>query len=328
MLEFPKKRWYNTGMEFQIILGVLVALLVIILLISFLCFLKVFYSPKRKVLGADEYEIPPGEIYEPYRDEMVGWMKETRAMEHEDVEIKSFDGLTLRGSYFEYQKGAPIELLFHGYQGNSERDLCGSVQRCFALGRNALLIDQRGSGKSDGSVISFGIIERKDCLAWVDFAIQKFGEDAKLILTGISMGAATVLMAAGEPLPKNVVCILGDCPYSSAKDIIQKIIRDMHLPVWLCYPFVWLGARIFGRFHLEETSPVEAMKTCTVPVMLIHGAADDFVPPEMSQKIYDACQTTKKLVLVPNAGHGLAYPIDIPSYMTALKDFDKECGIC
>ena len=314
-------------MELQIILGVLLALIVVILLISFICFRKVFYSPKRKVLGEDEYEIPPGQIYEPYKEAMIGWMKETRAMPREEVEITSFDGLTLRGSYFECKKGAPIELMFHGYQGNCERDLCGGVQRCFALGRNALLIDQRASGKSDGSVISFGINERKDCLAWIDFAIQKFGEDVKLILTGISMGGATVLMAAGEPLPKNVVCVLGDCPYSSAKEIIQKIIGEMRLPVKLCYPFVWLGARIFGRFNLEETSPLEAMKTCSVPVILIHGEKDDFVPCEMSKAVYEACKTTKKLVLVPNAGHGLAYPIDKPSYLKALKDFDKEYGL-
>ncbi len=314
-------------MEFQIIFGVLLALILIILLISFYCFRRVFYSPKRKVLGEDEYEIPPGEIYEVYREEMVAWMKETRAMPREEVEITSFDGLTLRGSYFEYKKGAPMELMFHGYQGNSERDLCGGVQRCFALGRNALLIDQRGSGKSDGSVLSFGINERKDCLAWIDFAIQKFGEDVQIILTGISMGGATVLMAAGETLPKNVVGVLADCPYSSAKDIIQKIIREMRLPVKLCYPFVWLGARIFGRFHLEETSPVEAMKRCQIPVIFIHGAADEFVPPAMSQKIYDACTAKKRLVLVEGADHGLAYPTDKEGYIQALKEFNKEYGI-
>ncbi len=315
------------NMELEIILSVLGALLLLTLLISYICFRKVFYSPKRKILGADEYEIPPGAIYEPYRDTMVAWMKEQRAMQKEEVEITSFDGLTLRGSYFEHKKGAPIELMFHGYQGNCERDLCGGVQRCFALGRNALLIDQRGSGKSDGSVISFGVNERKDCLKWIEFAIQKFGEDVKLILTGISMGGATVLMTAGEPLPKNVVCVLADCPYSSAKQIIQKIIRDMHLPVKLCYPFVWLGARIFGRFNLEETSPIEAMNTCTVPVILLHGDKDDFVPTQMSKDIYEACKATKKLVLVEGAGHGLAYPIDKTGYLKAVKAFDKDCGL-
>lgn len=313
-------------MPFFIAFGVIVALMLIILLIAYYCYRKVFYSPPRKPLQADEYQIPPGEIYEPYRDVMVAWMKETRQMPHRRVSITSFDGLTLRGKYYEYQKGAPIEILFHGYQGTSERDLCGGVQRCFSLGRNALLIDQRASGESDGNVISFGINERKDCLRWIDFVIQEFGKDVKIMLGGISMGAATVLMTAGEPLPDNVVCVLGDCSYSSAKDIIQKIVREIHLPPTLVYPFIKLGAKIFGKFNLDETSPVAAMKTCKIPVLLLHGDTDAFVPHEMSEKIYNACQTQKRLVTIPGAGHGLAFPKDQEGYVAALLQFQTDCG--
>ncbi len=307
---------------FLIILAVLT---LFILLISYYCYRRVFYSPARTPLGEDEFELPPGEIYEEYRNQMVAWMKETRTMPCEEVSITSFDGLTLRGKYYEYKKGAPLEILFHGYQGNIERDLCGSVQRCFALGRNALLIDQRGSGNSDGHVISFGINERKDCLRWIDFAIKKFGEDVVIMLGGISMGAATVLLAAGETLPKNVVCALGDCSYSSAKEIIQKIVKEMHLPPKLVYPFIKLGAKLYGKFDLDETSPVKAMETCKIPILLLHGDDDAFVPFEMSRKIYDACKTKKRLVAVKGAGHGLAYPKDQAGYIAALKDFEVAC---
>jgi len=308
---------------FWIVTIVIVALIGIVLGAAYYCFRRVFYSPARIPLGKDEYEIPPGKIYEPYRDEMVAWMKETREMPHENVSVTSFDGLTLRGKYYEYQKGAPLEILFHGYQGNSERDLCGGVQRCFSLGRNALLIDQRGSG-DDGHVISFGINERKDCLKWIEFAIQKFGDDVKIMLGGVSMGASTVLMAAGEALPKNVVCALGDCGYSSAKEIIQKIVKEMHLPPKLVYPFIKLGAKLFGGFNLDETSPVKAMETCKIPILLLHGDDDAFVPFEMSEKIYEACQTPKRLVKVKGAGHGLAYPKNKAGYIAALKAFEKE----
>ncbi|MBQ7948709.1 MAG: alpha/beta hydrolase [Clostridia bacterium] len=308
-----------------LIVGIaVIAFICIVLAIAYYCFRRVFYSPARTPLKEDEYEIPPGEIYEPYREEMVAWMKETREMPHEKVSVSSFDGLTLRGRYYEYQKGAPVEMLFHGYQGNSERDLCGGVQRCFSLGRNALLIDQRGSGESDGHVISFGINERKDCLKWIEFAIEKFGKDVKIMLGGVSMGAATVLMTAGETLPENVVCALGDCGYSSAKEIIQKIVKEMHLPPKLVYPFIKLGARLFGHFDLDETSPVKAMETCKIPVLLLHGDEDAFVPFEMSQKIYDACTTPKRLITIKGAGHGLAYPKDKAGYIAALKEFEKE----
>ena len=204
-------------------LGSLILVALLLILTSFICFLRVFYSPKRRVLGEDEYEIPKGKIYEVFRDDMIAWTKQVRNLPHEDVSIVSVDGLTLRGKYYEYKKGARTELLFHGYHGSAERDLSGGIERCFSLGRNALIIDNRGSGRSDGSVVTFGVKEMRDVLKWIDFAISHFGNDVRLVLTGVSMGAATVLMAAGEKLPENVVCVLADCPYSSQKDIIKRL---------------------------------------------------------------------------------------------------------
>ena len=144
------------------------------------------------------------------------------------------------------------------------------------------------------------------------------------MLGGVSMGAATVLTTAGEDLPPNVVCILGDCGYSSAKEIIKKIVKEMHLPPSLVYPFIKLGAKLFGHFNLEETSPIEAMKTCKVPVLLIHGDKDAYVPYEMSEKIYAACSSPKRLVKVVDAGHGLAYPKDEAFYIATLKQFEQD----
>ena len=211
-------------------------ILLVILLISFVCFRLTFYSPKRKPPKDDVIEIPEGEIYEEYRDVIENWIRSVRATPYEAVSIKSFDGLTLRGKYYEYKPGAVTEILFHGYRGTAERDLCGGVERCFSLGRNALIVDQRASGDSDGHVITFGIKECRDCLAWIDFVINKFGKDTRIILTGISMGASTVLMASGEKLPSNVVCTLADCGYSSPREIIRKVMKQMKLPVNFFYP--------------------------------------------------------------------------------------------
>ena len=88
-----------------------------------------------------------------------------------------------------------------------------------------------------------------------------------------------------------------------------------------CYPFVRLGARLFGHFSLEETSPIQAMEKCTVPVIFFHGENDDYVPCEMSRKNYEACTTRKMLVTIPDAGHCLCYPVSPEVYLKALKDF-------
>lgn len=292
-----------------------------VLLIAYLCYRMAFFSPKRVDPPADVIEIPEGEIYEVFRETMEDWTRQVRAMPHEDMSVTSFDGLTLRGKYYEYAPGAPIELMFHGYRGSSERDMTGGVLRCFRLGRSALIVDQRCSGKSDGHVITFGIREHRDCLSWIDFVLRRFGPDVKIILTGISMGASTVMLCADKELPKNVIGILADCGFTSAKDIIKTVIRQMGLPGELCYPFVKLGARIFGRFDLEECSSVEALKYARVPVIFFHGESDAYVPCEMSRINFEACASRKQLVTIPGAGHGLSYPMDPEGYLSALRDF-------
>ncbi|MBQ9121629.1 MAG: alpha/beta hydrolase [Clostridia bacterium] len=307
------------------VVGALAVVAFLVFLIALICFFRVFYSPRRKPMGPEDFPIPDGEIYEPYREQIVDWMRQIRAMPREAMEVTSFDGLTLRGMYYECKKGAPVELLFHGYRGNAERDLAGGVERCFALGRNVILIDQRAGGSSDGHVTTFGVKERLDCLTWINFAIRRFGKDVRLVIGGVSMGAATVMMAAGEDLPENVVCVMADCGYTSAKEIICKVIAEMHLPPKLLYPFVKLGAKWFGRFDLEETSPMEAVKRSKTPIVFIHGDTDDFVPFEMSRALYEACISPKKFAEVKGAGHGLAYPVDKEGYLHALREFEEEC---
>ena len=310
-------------MYLYIIIGVVGGILLLGFLMTLVCFLLVFYSPRRHERGPDEYDIPKGNVYEPYRDEMIGWIKDCRKMPREFVEIKSYDGLTLRGIYYEYKKGAPLEILFHGYRGDSERDLSGGVYRCHTLGRNALIVDQRASGRSDGHVITFGVKEKLDCLSWVDFAIEKFGPETEIVITGISMGAATVMLAAGEELPPSVRSVLADCGYSSAEAIIKKILSDIHLPVSLFYPLIKLGARLFGGFDLSHASPIDAIGRCKRPIIFIHGEDDDFVPCEMSRELYRECAAEKSIFTVPGAGHGLAFPKDREGYFKAVRAFES-----
>ena len=302
------------------IFGIL-TLAAVVLGIAYGCFRFAFYVPRRKSFDPEAIELPEGAVYEPYWPDMERWIREVRALPQERMYIKSFDGLTLHGIYYEYAPGAPIELMFHGYRGTSERDLSGAVQRCFRLGRSALIVDQRGSRFSEGNVISFGINEHKDCLKWVEYVLRRFGPEVKLILTGISMGAATVLMASDKDLPPNVIGILADCGFNSPKDIICDVMQKMGVPPKLGYPFVKLGAKLFGRFDLEEDSPEQAVQKAKVPVIFFHGESDDYVPCWMSRAVYDACASRKQLVQVPGAAHGLSYLVDMEGYFAAVEAF-------
>ena len=305
----------------MVVFFILLAIVLLILLIAFGCFYLAFFVPKHGPIGPDEYPIPEGEIYEPFRERMVKWIKETRKLPCEDFYIESYDGLKLHGRYYEYAPGAPIELMFHGYRGNAERDLCGGVQRCFAMKRSALVVDQRASGSSEGKVITFGVKEHKDCLKWVAFMTEHFGPDVKIILTGISMGASTVLIAASAPLPPQVQGVLADCGFTSAKAIIYKVLRQIKLPPKIVYPFVRLGAILYGGFDPERYSAIDSVTRVSVPTIFFHGDHDDYVPWEMSQENYNACTSRKELVIIPGAGHGLSFPVDKPTYLKALGDF-------
>ena len=299
-------------------------LLALLLLLSSILFLIIFYVPPRKKRNSEQIDLPLGKIYEPFWDDMRKWTVAARNTPHEIFSITSFDGLKLSGKFYEYAHGAPIELMFHGYRGNAERDLSGGMIRCFALGHSALIVDQRCAGNSEGSVITFGIKEHRDCLDWIEFMLDHFGADVRIILTGISMGASTVLIASGKQLPNNVIGVLADCGFHSAKDVICSVADSMQLPSRLLYPFVKFGAKLFGHFNLEEITPVESVKNCKVPVLFFHGMDDDYVPSYMSSINFDACISRKKVVLIPGAGHGLCYPISPDLYIREMKSFFYE----
>ena len=309
----------------KIALPILALALVLALGTMCVCFFLTFYAPKKVRKPKREYATPPQAYYDPYRAQMIEWQKAVRKMEHKEYSIVSQDGLTLRGKFYEHKPGATIELMFHGYKGTAERDLCGGIHRCFEVGHSAFVVDHRAAGASEGRVITFGVKESLDAVLWAKFVVENIDPDAKIIMTGISMGAATVLTAASMELPQNVVGILADCGYTSTKDIIKKVMRDMKLPANLLYPFARLAARVFGGFDPEERSPIESMKSTKLPVIFFHGDTDDFVPCYMSEQNFAACASEKKrLVITQGAGHGLCFPVDSDGYLAALREFFGE----
>jgi fermentation-respiration switch protein FrsA (DUF1100 family) len=314
-------------MEFVIYALILLAvLLAAVLMGAFYAYRKAFYHRNNRHKPDRTYTNE--EPYHAIREKLKSWTDALAAVPFEPVTIRSNDGKRLFGRYYHVADGAPLYIEFHGYKGTAFRDFSGGDPFARRQGSNTLLVDQRAHGDSEGHTITFGILERLDCLAWVKYAVDRFGKDQKILLSGISMGAATVLMASDLPLPPNVVGIIADSPYPSPKEILMKVCRvDMGLPARALYPLLCLGARLFGHFALEETSPIEAMRNCTLPIVFAHGEDDDFVPCEMSRQNFAACTAPKRLITVPGAGHGLAYPADPERYLTELNRCFNELGI-
>lgn len=304
----------------MIILILIFLVIIILLASSYYAYRIVFYSPARdpEVL----YKLPKGKQYEPLLADIHQWIHEVLELPYEEVITSSHDGQKLFARYYYTADNAPVQIMVHGYKSSAYLDFCGGIKLAKKCGHNVLVIDQRSHGRSEGSTITFGIQERKDCVCWIQYINQRFGTDTKIILSGLSMGAATVLMTTTLNLPKNVVGIVADCPYSSPKEIIQKVCRDdMKLPVKLIYPFVKLGAKLFGHFDLEECDSYIGVKHTELPVLIFHGDKDLFVPCEMSKEIKRINPEKVRLEIVPDAGHGLAYVVNPTQYETAILDF-------
>lgn len=242
---------------------------------------------------------------------------------HEEVYIRAYDGKRLFGRYYHVKDGAPINIEFHGYKGSAYRDFGGGDPLSRRKGCNTLLVDQRAHGESGGRTITFGVKERLDVLSWTRYAVDRFGKETKILLTGISMGAASVLMASELPLPENVVGIIADSPYSSPREIIRKVCGDMHLPVDLIYPFLWLGALLFGHFRIRGGAE-EAVKGSRVPMLILHGEGDGFVPASMSARIASGAPDAT-YVTFAGADHCLGYAVSPEKYEETVSRFLDRC---
>lgn len=302
----------------------LVVLFLLFVLIAWYSYREAFYSPKTRT--EDIYALPRGEQYKKERQRMLALISQMDDIPYESVFTSARDGTILSARYYHIRDGAPLQIQFHGYRGTALRDFCGGNKLARESGQNTLVVDQRSHGRSGGTTITFGIRERLDCLCWVEYANQRFGSDTPVFLSGVSMGAATVLMVSELELPDNVVGIIADCPYSSPEAIIRKVCReDMHLPPALVMPFIRLGAKLFGHFDLKESSAVQAVKNTKIPILLLHGEDDRFVPCDMSREICASCTGAKTCITFPNAGHGLSYIVDTEKYSEAVSRFVNQC---
>ena len=309
----------------MIILAVLVVLAVIFGG-AYYAFNTAFLMPKDRT--EDVYKLPKSLQNVKGKEAMKELIHEMNQIEFEPVWITSHDGLKLFGRYYHVADGAPLQIQFHGYKSYGIRDFCGGNKMARERGHNTLIIDHRAHGQSEGRIITFGINESKDCKSWAEYALERFGPDVPVFLAGISMGAASVLMASSLDLPENVKGILANCPFSKPTEIIKYSSMDMDLPgiiKVLSVPFAVLGAAIYGGFSLNSNSAEEAVKKTKVPILIIHGEDDKVVPHAMSEKIYKANPEMVSWETFPDASHGVSYIFDTPRYEKLTNKFIDEC---
>lgn len=235
--------------------------------------------------------------------------------------IESNDGLKLWAQLYPAKEASHIYILaVHGYTVD-HRDIAPAIVPFVEQGWNVLAIDQRGRGHSEGTFLSMGWLEKDDVVLWTE-EIVAHDPQAQIVLYGESMGAATVMMASGEQLPSNVVAVVEDCGYTSAYAMFKDQLSERFgLPEFPFLPAAELIGQIRLGFDFKDASAIDQIQKATLPILFIHGGADDYVPTYMGKELYDSYQGEKELLIVEGAGHGLSADVDPQGYYTKVLSF-------
>ena len=236
------------------------------------------------------------------------------------VEITSEDDIHCSGIYYPNVNSHDWVIALHGYRGD-HLGATSLAQHYHNHNYQVLTPDLRACGDTDGNYLGMGWLDRKDILSWIDWIIAQ-DSDAKIVIHGISMGAATTMMTAGEDTPDQVVAFVEDCGYTSVWDEFSYELKGQFgLPPFpLMYTTSWLCNAKYG-WNFKEASSLNQVRKCKLPMFFIHGDADTYVPTWMVYPLYEAKSEPKELWLAPGATHAMSYKDHPEEYTERVKNF-------
>ena len=247
-----------------------------------------------------------------------------------EVTIRSADGLVLWAALVPGLPGCRRwAICLHGYHDTHES--MGAIARWYNdQGWNVLIPDQRGHGSSEGDYVGWGYDERLDVVGWATYIARKDPE-AEILLHGVSMGAASVLMAAGGAMPRQVRGVVSDCSYTSIEAEMRYLLRrwrkmpgGMPLPAGLMFSALRKTTLRRAGYDLRDAAPIQAVTRSKTPTLFIHGVDDDFVPASMMGKLYQAARCPKRFLWVPGADHAASVGSNPDLYWSTVSSFVKE----
>lgn len=269
----------------------------------------------------DEVRKTPYKKYYPNILAAKQWLDDHGA---EDIYVMSDDGLKLHGLWVSAEQPKGTVLLAHGYRSTMLVDFGAVFEIYHKLGFQLLIPEQRSHGQSQGRFITFGVKESGDMLKWIDFHNKNYGE-FPMILSGLSMGASTVMYLADKDLPENVRGLIVDCGFTSPKEIISSVYKKViHLPAAPTVYVTEFLARCLAGFSLWQEDSRRSLSMNKLPILMVHGKKDGFVPCEMTEQGYQACAGQKHLLLVDGADHGVSFFVAREAYMKAVMNLLSE----
>ena len=241
------------------------------------------------------------------------------------VSIISSDGIKLTAHWYPCENAKRVIIAMHGWRATWSGNFGVIADFWHDRGCSILFPDQRGQNGSGGDYMGFGLVERYDCLDWIHWVEENTDPSLPIYLAGVSMGATTVLMAAGLDLPERVHGIIADCGFTSPAGIWKHVVnKNLHLPYGLRGSIA--SAICKQKIHMDpgSYSTIDAMKVSKTPVIFIHGTDDSFVPISMTYDNYKACVSPKRLFVVPGANHGMSYIVNREGYERAVCEFFND----
>lgn len=260
--------------------------------------------------------------------------EELQKKDLQTVECTARDGAVLIGHYLKHPSPKRVIIAFHGWRSPWYRDF-SPIWEYWQEECSVIFVEQRAHGESGGEYLGYGTLERYDVLSWAEQVKELIGwEDLKesgkplpIYLAGTSMGAATVLLAAGLELPEGISGILADCGFTSMEAIWEEVMKTtLRVPKPIREAELRYLKHCIRKTGGELCSTLDAMDKCRTPVFFAHGMEDDFVPPFMTEQNYARCKALiKRLYLGPNAGHGACFYHNREAYRRGEEAFFRDC---
>ncbi|MCI8388868.1 MAG: alpha/beta hydrolase [Clostridiales bacterium] len=306
-------------MKILIIIIAIAALLIIISSIYFLrlSLVRASVNRSRTLLREDRESI----------DKHAELSERAIKLKHEKLHLEAFDKLKLCAYFFPADIDTPKTVIcVHGYRASGLHDHAANILYYHDRGYNVLVPDVRAHGESEGRYIGFGWLDRLDCKRWCEHLYERYGVNCNILLHGISMGSATVICTAGEH-PPALAGVIADCSYTSGFEQFRHVARNyLHIPEFPLLYTTALLVRMVCGYSLRKCSPLESIKRADVPFLIIHGSSDSFVPTEMSERLYNACPTDKKLLIVDGARHAESNAVAPELYYGEIEKFMNKLG--
>lgn len=307
---------------------------VLIVLIVICAVLALFYAVGTKfvrvlILRQDNFPTPEtgassSSLLEPTGNALwahnIPYFRPFRELPFDEISIVSDDGLILRADTLRGSGTGKTVIFFHGYKSEPACDFAAMYDFYKTLGCDLIYVHMRAHGKSDGTYIGFGALDRYDVVQWTNKAAELF-PDNDIYLHGMSMGAASILQSADLDLNKNVRGIIADCGYSDLNTVFRNLVGQLyHLPAMFVDVFEYVNLLKAG-YGFREASSVRSVSVARVPLVYICGDCDRYVPKDMALEIFNACKSEKKLLLVPGAGHAASYMCAKDEYEALVREF-------